>query len=174
MGELSLERPKGDRSPGTPRVAAQWRFNSSLFRTPYFLCASGPPPPSPPFGQAIVRNIVPSNNFAQPSTSCLFLSISLINFSQYLADVEEHLGETISVIQPNMKVSVNQFDGKVQYGEKRRRVGKDWVFRPQLCFSIVFFRAAFHFSIFNGRKIGYWFFVCRFVCFYFHHHVSLV
>ncbi|KAM7445988.1 ATP-dependent RNA helicase ddx1 [Porites harrisoni] len=42
---------------------------------------------------------------------------------QYLADVEEHLGETISVIQPNMKVSVNEFDGKVQYGEKRRRVG---------------------------------------------------
>ena len=163
MGELSLGRPKYDRSPGTPRVAAQWRFNCSLFRAPYFLCAT---PHSPPFR----TGSVPSNNFVQPSTSSVFLLISLIKFSQYLADVEEHLGETISVIQPNMKVSVNEFDGKVQYGEKRRRVGKDWVFRPQLCFSIVFFRAAFHFSIFNGRKIGY----CFFVCFYFHRHLSLL
>ena len=49
MGELLLGRPKGDRSPGTPRVAALWRFNCSLFRAPYFLCAT---PHSPPFGQA--------------------------------------------------------------------------------------------------------------------------
>ena len=34
----------------------------------------------------------------------------------------------------------------------------------------MFFRAAFHFSIFNGRKIGY----CFFVCFYFHRHLSLL
>ena len=142
MGELSLGRPKSDRSPGTPRVAAQWRFNSSLFRTPYFLCAT---PHSPPFGQAMVLNIVPSNNFVQPSTSSLFLLISLIKFSQYLADVEEHLGETISVIQPNMKVSVNEFDGKVQYGEKRRRVGKDWVFRHQLLFLNSVFPCCFSF-----------------------------
>ena len=57
--------------------------------------------------------------------------ISLIEFSQYLADVEEHLGETISVIPPNMKVPLNEFDGSVQYGEKRRRVGKGWMFRHQ-------------------------------------------
>ena len=106
-----------------------------VYFAPLISCALPPsPPPPPPFGQAVVLNIVPRNNFVWPSTSCLFLLISLIKFSQYLADVEEHLGETISVIQPNMKVSVNEFDGKVQYGEKRRRVGKDWVLRHQPLF----------------------------------------
>lgn len=45
------------------------------------------------------------------------------NEMQYLADVEEHLGETISAIQPDLRVSVNQFDGKVVYGEKRKTGG---------------------------------------------------
>ena len=58
--------------------------------------------------------------------------ISLIEFSRYLADVEEHLGETISVIQPNMKVPLNEFEGRIQYGEKRRRVGKGWMFYANL------------------------------------------
>lgn len=62
--------------------------------------------------------------------------ISLIEFSQYLADVEEHLGETISVIQPNMKVPLNEFDGRVQYGEKRRRVGKGWMAIYIGCFQL--------------------------------------
>ena len=48
---------------------------------------------------------------------------AFLSFLQYLADVEEHLGVTISVIQPNMKVPVNEFDGKVVYGEKRRGSG---------------------------------------------------
>lgn len=48
---------------------------------------------------------------------------SFLTFSQYLADVEEHLKETISSIQPNMKVPLNEFDGKVAYGEKRRGAG---------------------------------------------------
>jgi len=43
---------------------------------------------------------------------------------QYLADVEEHLKETISSIQPNMKIPLNEFDGKVTYGEKRRGSGR--------------------------------------------------
>ncbi|XP_020603286.1 ATP-dependent RNA helicase DDX1-like [Orbicella faveolata] len=43
---------------------------------------------------------------------------------QYLADVEEHLKETISSIQPNMKIPHNEFDGKVTYGEKRRGAGR--------------------------------------------------
>lgn len=42
---------------------------------------------------------------------------------QYLTDVEEHLGETISAIQPNMRVPINEFDGKVNYGQKRRGSG---------------------------------------------------
>ncbi|XP_067055706.1 ATP-dependent RNA helicase DDX1-like [Acropora muricata] len=42
---------------------------------------------------------------------------------QYLADVEEHLGESISIVQPSMRVPANEFDGKVTYGEKRRGSG---------------------------------------------------
>lgn len=120
------------------QVPQGWPLSGGLtvvYFAPLISCALHPSlPPPPPFGQAVVLNIVPRNNFVWPSTSCLFLLISLIKFSQYLADVEEHLGETISVIQPNMKVSVNEFDGKVQYGEKRRRVGKDWVLRHQPLF----------------------------------------
>ncbi|EDO47287.1 predicted protein [Nematostella vectensis] len=48
------------------------------------------------------------------------------NETQYLADVEDHLGETIPVIQPDMKVASNEFDGKVVYGAKR---GKGAVFQ---------------------------------------------
>ena len=43
---------------------------------------------------------------------------------QYLADIEEHLGETISTIEQDMKVPVNEFDGKVTYGAKRSNRGK--------------------------------------------------
>ena len=42
---------------------------------------------------------------------------------QYLADVEEHLGESISVIQSHFKVPTSEFDGKVSYGAKRGRKG---------------------------------------------------
>ncbi|XP_020905751.1 ATP-dependent RNA helicase DDX1 isoform X2 [Exaiptasia diaphana] len=38
---------------------------------------------------------------------------------QYLGDVEEHLGESIPVVSSNLKVTANEFDGKVVYGEKR-------------------------------------------------------
>ena len=43
---------------------------------------------------------------------------------QYVADVEEHLGETITAVEKDMKVPVNDFDGKVVYGEKRGTKGK--------------------------------------------------
>lgn len=45
------------------------------------------------------------------------------NEIQCLADVEEHLGETISQVEPDMKVPLNEFDGKVIYGEKRKNKG---------------------------------------------------
>ena len=53
-----------------------------------------------------------------------FIFSSFLSFPQYLADVEEHLKETISSIQPNMKIPLNEFDGKVTYGEKRRGAGQ--------------------------------------------------
>jgi len=36
----------------------------------------------------------------------------------YLADIEEHLNVTIAQVEPNLKVPVNDFDGKVVYGQK--------------------------------------------------------
>lgn len=44
---------------------------------------------------------------------------------QYLGDIEEHLGITIDQIGPEMKVPVNEFDGKVVYGERRKLTGKE-------------------------------------------------
>lgn len=52
------------------------------------------------------------------------LLFACLSFFQYLADVEGHLGESISIIQPSMRVPVNEFDGKVTYGEKRRGSGQ--------------------------------------------------
>ena len=43
--------------------------------------------------------------------------------SQYLADIEEHLGVTIQQVDKEMKVPVDEFDGKVVYGEKKGNTG---------------------------------------------------
>lgn len=42
---------------------------------------------------------------------------------QYLADIEEHLGVTIQQVDKDMKVPVDEFDGKVVYGEKKGNIG---------------------------------------------------
>jgi len=42
---------------------------------------------------------------------------------QYLADIEEHLGVTIQQIGKDLNIQVDEFDGKVVYGEKRRETG---------------------------------------------------
>lgn len=42
---------------------------------------------------------------------------------QYLSDVEEHLGVTIPECGSDVKVPVNEFDGKVVYGAKRNTSG---------------------------------------------------
>ncbi len=38
----------------------------------------------------------------------------------YLDEIEEHLGCTISQIPNSLEVPINEFDGKVVYGEKRK------------------------------------------------------
>merc|ERR1719391_496013 len=45
------------------------------------------------------------------------------NEPQYLADVEEHLGVTIQQVEPDMKIEVDEFDGKVVYGQKKKATG---------------------------------------------------
>lgn len=110
-----ISTSKGVARSGAPDRTGRWREGRGRVPISYAPATQAIRPASPPhsFGYAIVP------------------MISLIEFSQYLASVEEHLGETISVIQPNMKVPLNEFDGRVQYGEKRRRVGKGWMFRHQ-------------------------------------------
>jgi len=45
------------------------------------------------------------------------------NEPQLLAEIEEHLGVTISQINNDMKVQADEFDGKVTYGQKRKEMG---------------------------------------------------
>ncbi|XP_066913617.1 ATP-dependent RNA helicase DDX1-like [Clytia hemisphaerica] len=40
---------------------------------------------------------------------------------KYLQDIEEHLGETITMVASDMNIPVNEFDGKVTYGKRRKR-----------------------------------------------------
>jgi len=41
-----------------------------------------------------------------------------------LGEIEEHLNCTISQVEPDIKVPVDDFDGKVTYGQKRALGGK--------------------------------------------------
>ncbi len=43
------------------------------------------------------------------------------NEMQYLDDIEEHLGVTISQVPSTLDIPVDEFDGKVVYGEKRKQ-----------------------------------------------------
>lgn len=45
------------------------------------------------------------------------------NEKNYLAEIEDHLNVTIQQIETDMKVPMNEFDGKVTYGEKRKKTG---------------------------------------------------
>ena len=42
-----------------------------------------------------------------------------LNETKMLGDVEEHLGVTIDQVGRDFKIQVNEFDGKVVYGEKQ-------------------------------------------------------
>ncbi|XP_018406866.1 PREDICTED: ATP-dependent RNA helicase Ddx1 [Cyphomyrmex costatus] len=48
------------------------------------------------------------------------------NEPQYLADIEDHLNVTIQQVGPDVKVPMNEFDGKVTYGEKKMAMGSDY------------------------------------------------
>ena len=50
-------------------------------------------------------------------------TIIFIGRFQCLADIEEHLGITIGESGNDFKIPVDEFDGKVVYGEKRKNIG---------------------------------------------------
>ena len=58
---------------------------------------------------------------------------------QYLADIEEHLGVTIQQIGKDMNIQVDEFDGKVVYGEKRRDTGEEYLPFFESCLNLVHF-----------------------------------
>lgn len=43
-----------------------------------------------------------------------------------MADIEEHLGCIIQQVETDMKVPLNEFDGKVVYGQKRTNAGSGY------------------------------------------------
>jgi len=48
------------------------------------------------------------------------------NEKMYLGEIEDHLNITITQIENDLKVPVNDFDGKVVYGEKRKNTGSGY------------------------------------------------
>lgn len=48
------------------------------------------------------------------------------NEPRYLAEIEDHLNVTIQQVEPDIKVPVNEFDGKVVYGQKRTQTGTNY------------------------------------------------
>ena len=49
-----------------------------------------------------------------------------------MADIEEHLGVTIQQIGKDMNIQVDEFDGKVVYGEKRKETGTKFFYTKVL------------------------------------------
>ena len=66
-----------------------------------------------------------SDLVVNPEDQYCFLALWLIRkfCLQLRSDVEEHLDVTIDVIEPDMKVPINEFDGKVTYGQRRKLGG---------------------------------------------------
>lgn len=48
------------------------------------------------------------------------------NEPRYLAEIEDHLNVTIQQVDSDIKVPMNEFDGKVTYGEKRLAIGSNY------------------------------------------------
>ncbi|XP_075234522.1 ATP-dependent RNA helicase Ddx1 [Lycorma delicatula] len=48
------------------------------------------------------------------------------NEPRYLAEIEDHLNVTIQQVDPEIDIPVDEFDGKVVYGEKRRNLGSGY------------------------------------------------
>ncbi|XP_032665777.1 ATP-dependent RNA helicase Ddx1 [Odontomachus brunneus] len=59
------------------------------------------------------------------------------NEPNYLADIEDHLNVTIQQVGMDIKVPLNEFDGKVTYGEKRAAMGSNYVNHVQQMAPIV-------------------------------------
>ena len=62
------------------------------------------------------------------SSCCpLLIFLSVCSFfsptSQYIADIEDHLGVTVPIVDNTFDVEVDEFEGKVSYGEKRKAGG---------------------------------------------------
>lgn len=56
-----------------------------------------------------------------------FIIYLLFCFSlQYLAEIEDHLTITIPQVGTDLKVPMNEFDGKVVYGEKLKSQGSNY------------------------------------------------
>lgn len=52
--------------------------------------------------------------------------------SQLLSDIEEHLKCTITQCEPDLKIPVDEFDGKVTYGQRRALGGRCWTLAGEI------------------------------------------
>lgn len=58
------------------------------------------------------------------------------NEPKLLGDIEEHLGQTISIVDSAFQIPVDEFDGKIVYGAKRQNVTTFEGHAPQLAVSV--------------------------------------
>lgn len=61
--------------------------------------------------------------FNNTMVQCKYVLTTEILILQYLAEIEDHLNVTIQQVEPDLKVPVDEFDGKVVYGQKRLQTG---------------------------------------------------
>lgn len=51
------------------------------------------------------------------------ITINFFVLFQYLSEIQEHLGVTIPEVDKTFHIPVNEFDGKITYGEKKGKRG---------------------------------------------------
>lgn len=74
------------------------------------------------FGDLVLFNNPQDLNLLKSVIEFFFL----FNCDQMLAEIEDHLNITIAQVDQNMQVPVNEFDGKVVYGEKLLNKGSNY------------------------------------------------
>ena len=65
--------------------------------------------------------------YNEPQVGLIILTIIRIHnmhmYTQYLADIESHLGVTIPEVSNSFQVPIDEYDGKIMYGEKKGKGG---------------------------------------------------
>ena len=74
-----------------------------------------------------------------------------------MGDIEEHLGVTIQQVEKDLKIAVDEFDGKVVYGAKRKDTGSGNTYFVSSCCHTNYYRTWLNLDVWYDKifVLGY-------------------